>query len=158
MPSAPHSHSTVSRRAAVLALAVLLPLAQGCSFLVEKTQTVTIRPSDPNAEVFVNDEPRGRGNLTLQLDRKTNYYVVVAKLAGREGRETIASKISPMGILDIVGGLFFLVPFVGLMAPGAYQLELVIYNAEPPYPSEGVSGLPSADGVSAVLGVVTVEP
>jgi hypothetical protein len=40
--------------------------------------------------------------------------------------------------------------------PGSYQLELVIYNAEPPYPSEGVSGLPSDDGVSAILGKIAI--
>jgi hypothetical protein len=52
----------------------------------------------------------------------------------------------------------YLLPLQLELPPGTYQLELVIYNAEPPFPSEGVSGLPSADGVSALLGVVTVEP
>jgi len=42
--------------------------------------------------------------------------------------------------------------------PGNYQLEVVVYNAEPPYPSEGVSGHNSDDGVSAILGTITVIP
>jgi len=42
--------------------------------------------------------------------------------------------------------------------PGDLQLEVVVYNAEPPYPSEGVSGHKSNDGVSAILGTITVVP
>jgi hypothetical protein len=42
--------------------------------------------------------------------------------------------------------------------PGAYQLEAVLYNSRPPYPSEGVSGHPSDDGVAAIIGQVTVIP
>ena len=37
-----------------------------------------------------------------------------------------------------------------------YRLEAVVYNAEPPYPSEGVTGLESTDGVSALIGHVKV--
>jgi len=42
--------------------------------------------------------------------------------------------------------------------PGDYQLEVVVYNSRPPYPSEGVSGHTSADGVSAIIGPITVTP
>ncbi|MDM8528314.1 glycosyltransferase family 39 protein [Anaerolineales bacterium HSG24] len=41
--------------------------------------------------------------------------------------------------------------------PGLYQLELVIYNAEPPYPSEGVSGSTTNDGSAAIIGIVTLD-
>ena len=42
--------------------------------------------------------------------------------------------------------------------PGSYQLEVVVYNSQPPYPSEGVTGHESADGVAAMIGRVIVEP
>ncbi len=42
--------------------------------------------------------------------------------------------------------------------PGLYRLEAVLYNAEPPYPSEGVSGSTAApDGLSAWTGQITVN-
>lgn len=41
---------------------------------------------------------------------------------------------------------------------GSYRLELVVYNAEPPYPGEGVSGHESRDGVAALLGHLTIIP
>ncbi len=43
-------------------------------------------------------------------------------------------------------------------APGLYQLEAVIYNANPPYPSEGVTSHENTDGVAAILGRITVVP
>ncbi|MEW5958506.1 MAG: hypothetical protein AB1801_12320, partial [Chloroflexota bacterium] len=42
--------------------------------------------------------------------------------------------------------------------PGDYRLAVVIYNARPPYPSEGVAGHTSDDGVAAILGTLTVLP
>ena len=43
-------------------------------------------------------------------------------------------------------------------SPGTYQLEAVVYNAEPPYPGEGVTGHENTDGVAAILGRITVVP
>jgi uncharacterized membrane protein len=42
--------------------------------------------------------------------------------------------------------------------PGTYRLEVVVYNATPPYPSEGVTGRDTEDGVAAVLGYIVVVP
>lgn len=41
---------------------------------------------------------------------------------------------------------------------GTYQLEAVVYNAQPPYPAEGVAGHPSSDGVAAIIGHMTLPP
>ena len=40
--------------------------------------------------------------------------------------------------------------------PGVYQLEVVVYNAAPPYPAEGVTGQATGAGAAALLGTVTV--
>jgi hypothetical protein len=42
--------------------------------------------------------------------------------------------------------------------PGDYQLTAVVYNAQPPYPSEGAAGPASADGVAALIGTITIIP
>ena len=52
----------------------------------------------------------------------------------------------------------FTLPLSHEIAPGTYRLEAVVYNAHPPYPSEGVTGLESRDGVAAVLGSTVVTP
>jgi uncharacterized membrane protein len=43
-------------------------------------------------------------------------------------------------------------------SPGSYRLEVVVYNRQPPYPSEGVTGVESRDGVAAMIGNLTVIP
>ena len=52
----------------------------------------------------------------------------------------------------------YMLPMAPDTPPGSYRLELVVYNAEPPYPGEGVSGHESRDGVAAVLGYLTIIP
>ncbi|MBN1993339.1 MAG: glycosyltransferase family 39 protein [Anaerolineae bacterium] len=42
--------------------------------------------------------------------------------------------------------------------PGSYRLEVIVYNSQPPYPSEGVTGQISSDGAGAIVGHVIVEP
>ncbi|MCK6628103.1 MAG: glycosyltransferase family 39 protein [Anaerolineae bacterium] len=52
----------------------------------------------------------------------------------------------------------YTLPLAAETPPGSYRLEVVVYNAQPPYPGEGVSGLESEDGAAAVLGHITVIP
>ncbi len=52
----------------------------------------------------------------------------------------------------------YLMPLPPDTPMGAYQLEAVIYNAEPPYPSEGVTGHETPDGIAAIIGRLTVVP
>lgn len=42
--------------------------------------------------------------------------------------------------------------------PGSYRLEIVVYNRQPPYPSESVTGSESKNGLAAMLGNLTVIP
>lgn len=42
--------------------------------------------------------------------------------------------------------------------PGNYRLVVIVYNAKPPYPSEGVSGPLSLNGLAANLGTLTILP
>lgn len=52
----------------------------------------------------------------------------------------------------------YLLPLPPDTPAGDYRLEAVVYNAHPPYPSEGVSGHPSDNGVAAILGKIIVVP
>jgi hypothetical protein len=48
----------------------------------------------------------------------------------------------------------YLIPIPSETPAGRYQIEVVVYDAEPPYPSEGVTGPASVDGVMAIIGTV----
>jgi hypothetical protein len=52
----------------------------------------------------------------------------------------------------------YMLPLAADTPAGDYQLEVVLYDSEPPYPSEGVSGDNVADGTAAILGRITVIP
>ena len=110
------------RKTLVLALAALVPAAGGCSAFQSRTQRVTIIPSDPNAQVYLNNAPVGAGPTTLELDRNRT-YAVSARSGGSMGTASIGRRVSGTGVLDIVGGCFFLVPFVGCFTPGFWELD-----------------------------------
>jgi len=107
---------------AVGLVVVALTFIPGCSLFVPKQQAVTIRSSDPNADIYVDGEKVGKGTMSMTLDR-TKSHTVTAKADGRAGAAAINKKISGTGVLDIVGGCFFLIPFLGVLGPGFWELD-----------------------------------
>ncbi|MEZ4331497.1 MAG: hypothetical protein R3F35_07070 [Myxococcota bacterium] len=93
-----------------------------CSLAGPSTQPITIVPSNPNAQILVDGVPRGKGVQSVDLSRK-NAHSVLAKCKGSSGVATIYRELSTTGILDIIGGVIILIPFIGLFAPGAYALS-----------------------------------
>jgi hypothetical protein len=47
----------------------------------------------------------------------------MAQVGDRIGTASVSSQIAMTGVLDIVGGLIWLVPFVGVVAPGFWDLD-----------------------------------
>jgi hypothetical protein len=93
-----------------LFLSVTVVLAQGCSAFQPKQQSVTITASRPGASIYVNNNPVGTSPVSLMLDRNKT-YAVSATYAGKTGTSAIGRKVSGTGVLDIVGGVLFLVPW-----------------------------------------------
>jgi hypothetical protein len=52
----------------------------------------------------------------------------------------------------------YTLPLPAETPPGLYRLEVVVYNAQPPYPSEGVTGPATSPGGGAAVGLVKVIP
>jgi len=121
------STRVVVRKSILLGLAVLVPLAGGCSVFQPRTQRVTIVPSDPKAQVYLNNDPVGKGKTTLELERNKT-YAVSARHGANMGSASIGRRVSGTGVLDIVGGCFFLVPFIGCFTPGFWELDKTYVN------------------------------
>jgi hypothetical protein len=96
--------------------------AASCSFLVPGTQRIAIQPMHPNAEVFVDGVPLGRGPTSVAMARR-DVHSVIAKCGVSSGSAFVNPSISATGVLDLLGGLFFLVPYLGYFAPGFWKLE-----------------------------------
>ena len=94
----------------------------GCSAFAPKTQQLSINCGEEGTTLQIN------GNVyscPAQIDVQRNKSVGI--MAHKEGHHsymrTIESNANGLFVLDFVGGLIWLVPFIGLVAPGAYSLE-----------------------------------
>ena len=94
----------------------------GCSLFVPSMQAVSISANDPAAEIHVDGQLRGKGTVAMQLKRNKS-HTVLAKVDDRAASANIGTKISGTGVLDIVGGIFFLIPFLGVLGPGFWELD-----------------------------------
>lgn len=101
---------------------LLMVSLTGCSLIQSSTQPVTVVPSNQNAQIYVDGNMIGKGPQTVQLKRNATHSIM-AKCPKSAGVAGIDKSLSTTGMLDIVGGLIFLIPFVGLLSPGAYDLS-----------------------------------
>jgi len=125
-----------SRQAMLLALAIVsfLPL-QACSLFASSRQVVSITCSDAAADITVDGTFVGKGVAQPSLDRDRD-HAVMARVGDRVGTATIGRSVSLVGMLDIVGGIFFLFPFLGLFGDGFWELDpQTIAIALPPAPA-----------------------
>ena len=115
--------SRVSRWLVSALLAGSTMFSSGCSLFVNKMQAIKITASEPTAEILVDGAPVGKGTIAIELDRTRSHTVTAKTPYGKVGAAAINKRISGTGILDIVGGIFFLVPFIGVVGPGFWELE-----------------------------------
>src|SRR5437667_8600894 len=118
--------------AMLLSLVVTLPNL-GCSFLQRPTQPVSIMATDPSALIYVNGAAVGTGAATVELARNHAHEVMARTPDGRVGTAKITSSLSSAGLIDIIFGLFLLVPFLGLLSPGSSALttQSVVIPVQP---------------------------
>lgn len=112
---------TVMKARSLLACGVLIATA-GCSIFVPPDQAITISATDPGATLLVDGRSYGPGSRAVKMSRNQN-HVVMAMAGTRTGTATVQPRLSSTGIMDIVGGLIWLVPFFGLATPGAWELD-----------------------------------
>lgn len=118
---------TIKRKQMIRLIATILvpttaAFLSGCSLAASSSQPIAIMPSHPNAEVYVDGTLKGTGAQTVDLTKK-NSHSVMAKCGGSAGVVTIDRHLSTTGILDIIGGCIILIPLIGLVAPGAWELS-----------------------------------
>ena len=129
----------------------MIPLIAGCSLTVPSRQNVTITASHPRAQISVDGAPVGEGSVTVPLKRNTS-HAVMAKVGDAAGTAQIGTKISTTGMLDIAGGVLFLVPFIGIASPGFHELDTTsVYVA---IPAESTA----TQGSEAVAGQYQAHP
>lgn len=109
-------------RIAPLLLVILTLLTQSCSLFVPSMSAVSIVASDPRADIYVDGALVGRGAATTRV-RRNESHTIMARVGDRTGVASVGTSISGVGVLDIIGGILFLVPFVGIAGPGFFKLD-----------------------------------
>ena len=106
----------------ILALCLGIVTSTGCSFLAPTKQSITVIASDPAATIYADGLPLGTGPVTVELKKNRN-HAFMATVGDRAGVANLGRTVSPVGFVDLIGGMIFLVPWIGVAAPGFWSLE-----------------------------------
>ena len=116
------------------ALCALRGLTQvGCRCFMPWCQDVVVSGSPGDAEVWIKGEGTRRAGGVFSLRRDRDYSGSVVREGYQDEYFHISSHVNAVGVLDIIGGCFWLLPFVGLGFPGSHSLERdhYIYDLKP---------------------------
>jgi len=102
---------------------VVALISSGCSAFAPKTQSFSVSTDQSDAKIFINGNLAGQGTANMLVKRNQNVAVMAQKDGFITAQRNIGKHLNTTGILDIVGGLIFLIPLFGLLAPGAYSLD-----------------------------------
>ena len=105
----------------ILSLAVILCYVAGCSLFGPTKQSIDVRSNPPEAQVLVNGKPMGITPLRFDVDRRDNMLLEIQKSGYHMEYRKSSSNLSGLGLLDVVSGFFWLIPFVGLTSSAAWQ-------------------------------------
>jgi hypothetical protein len=104
-------------------LVIAILILPGCSLFTGSMQPLTVTATDPTAEISIDGLPVGQGVVVTNVKRNRSHAIMAKTKDGRVGGVSVGTKISTTGILDIVGGVLFLLPLLGLLGPGFWDLD-----------------------------------
>ncbi len=104
----------------VLILCVAL---SGCSAFRDSTQNISVSSDQSDAQIFINGQLAGTGTASMAVKRNENVQIMTKKDGYVTSQKTIGKSLNTTGVLDIIGGVLFLIPLFGLLSPGAYSLD-----------------------------------
>jgi len=113
--------SCPARRCFILLL--LLSYLSGCSIFGRSTQPFSVSSDPPGANVSINGTAIGTTPLHHEVPRRGDLMVEVQKPGYKTQYRSTSRKLSSLGITDVVGGAFILLPLFGLLASGAWEQD-----------------------------------
>jgi hypothetical protein len=115
----------------VLSMVLIITIAtfqSGCSLLAPGRTNLTVVATEPNAQIYINGQFAGQGTGTMQVPTNQSATVMAKKDGFFPATQTVGTRMSTTGVLDIIGGCIFLIPFFGLLSAGSSKLETNIVN------------------------------
>lgn len=130
------SHRNAYRRVGVAILTVCYLNLTACSIFGGSSQSLTVNSDPPGANVLINGTLAGTTPLQHQVPRRGDLTVEVQKAGFKPQSRMTGRKLSSVGIVDVIGGALFLLPLLGLIAPGAWEQDpgIIGITLEPEHP------------------------
>lgn len=107
---------------ALITLSSIVMINSSCSLGVGSKQTVTVNSNVP-ASIMANGSPVGKTPLSFDAKRVKSLALIATAPGYSQSTKTIDRQLSKTGMLDGVGGLFLILPWLGLLSDGAWELE-----------------------------------
>ncbi len=118
------SHHRTMHKPVVITLLIAGHLnLTACSIFGGSAQPLMVNSDPPGAQVFINGTVAGTTPLQYQVPRRGDLAVEVRKPGYQTQSRMTGRKLSSVGIVDVIGGALFLVPLLGLIAPGAWEQD-----------------------------------
>ena len=105
----------------LISLAMISCFMAGCSLFGPRSESIGVSSDPPGARVIASGKPVGTTPLYFEAQRGNNLLIEVQKSGYQTQYRTLSRRMSTLGILDIVGGAIWLVPFFGLLSSAAYE-------------------------------------
>ena len=110
------------KRISLLSMAVIMiSLGMGCSFFGNKTQEVTINVSPADAHVLINGETY-TPPIRMMVPTTKSLTITAEKPGYLSQTVNTRRSLSKLGLLDLVGLFTILIPGIGLVSDGAYEI------------------------------------
>lgn len=117
-------HGRSAQRSVTVAVLIACHLnLTACSIFGGSSQPLTVNSDPPGANVLINGTLAGTTPLQHQVPRRGDLTVEVHKQGYQTQSRMTGRKLSSVGIVDVIGGAFFLLPLLGLIAPGAWEQD-----------------------------------
>lgn len=107
----------------LIAIILSIAITSGCSAFMGNKEKVTVMTNVSTAEIYANGQIVGQGNVEFSTARNKNVQIMVQADGYYPAYKSINTQLSTTGILDLIGIFFFVIPFIGLLTPGAKTLE-----------------------------------
>jgi hypothetical protein len=104
-----------------ISLVVTMCYLAGCSLFGPRYETIGVSSDPPEANVSVSGKSVGITPVRFEVHRGENLLVEVKKSGYQTQYRSASRKLSTLGILDVVGGAFFLLPLIGLLSSAAWE-------------------------------------
>ncbi len=116
-------HRSAQRTISIAFLTVCYLNLTACSIFGGSSQALTVNSDPPGANVLINGTLAGTTPLQHQVPRRGDLTVEVQKAGYKPQSRMTGRKLSSVGIVDVIGGALFLLPLLGLIAPGAWEQD-----------------------------------